>query len=147
MQRRYAAGFTVIEMLIVVVIFGIMTMVALPKVARITTHARVNQAAIVVAHDLSVAVSNATRQRKPVRILRGADKKSIFVLDRVSGAVLSMRSLGPADAYSLDSVSFSATPVDILPNGFTSRALTVTLWSAGYSRQVTMSRAAWVRAP
>jgi prepilin-type N-terminal cleavage/methylation domain-containing protein len=147
MQRRYTAGFTVIEMLIVVVIFSIMTTMALPKIAQITTHARVNQAASVVAHDLSVAVSNATRQRKPVRILRGADKKSIFVLDRMSGTVLSMRSLGPADAYSLDSVAFSATPVDILPNGFTSRALTLTLWSAGYSRQVTMSRAAWVRAP
>jgi prepilin-type N-terminal cleavage/methylation domain-containing protein len=147
MQPRRIAGFTVIEMVIVVVVFGIMTAVAFPTISRITTHARVNQAAAVVAHDLSVAASNATRHRKPIRIMRGGDKKSIYMLDRVSGAVVSSRSLGPADAYSLDSVEFSVAPVDILPNGFTSRALTLTLWSAGYSRQVTMSRAGWVRVP
>jgi prepilin-type N-terminal cleavage/methylation domain-containing protein len=147
MHRRDVAGFTMLEMLIVVVVLSIATTMALPKISRITTHSRVNQAATVVAQDLSVAASNATRERKPIRIVRGADKKSIFVIDRVSGTVLSMRSLGPADAYSLDSVAFSATPVDLLPNGFTSRALTVTLWSAGYSRQVTMSRAGWVRVP
>ena len=53
--------------------------------------------------------------------------------------------LGP-DAYQLDSVALSVTPVDLFPNGFTSNALTVTLWARGYSRQVTMSRAGWVRA-
>jgi len=29
----------------------------------------------------------------------------------------------------------------------TSSALSVTLWAGGYSRQVTMSRAGWVRVP
>ena len=65
--------------------------------------------------------------------------------DRVtSGAVLSTLWLGP-DTYQLDSIAFSASPVDLFPNGFTSSALTVTLWARGYSRQVTMSRAGWVR--
>ena len=136
-----------IEMLIVVVVFTMMTMVAFPTISRITTHSRVNQAASLVAHDLSVAASNAARERRPMRIARGADLKSITVTDRVSGTLLSTRSLGPADAYSLDSVSFSTTPVDIFPSGFTSSALTVTFWASGYSRQVTMSRAGWVRAP
>jgi prepilin-type N-terminal cleavage/methylation domain-containing protein len=75
MQRGRVAGFTLIEMLIVVVVFGVMTMVAFPAISRITTHARVNQAIALVGHDLSVAVSNAARERKPIRIARGVDRR------------------------------------------------------------------------
>jgi len=49
--------------------------------------------------------------------------------------------------YRLDSVSFSVSPVDLFPSGFTSSALTVSLWAGGYSRRVTMSRAGWIRVP
>lgn len=147
MRQRGAFGFTLIELLIVIVVFGTLTAMVFPTVSRITTHSRVNQAATVVAHDLSLAVSVAARQRKPVRVARGADQKSITVSDRASGMVLSRVALGPEDAYQLDSVAFSVSPLDLFPNGFASSALTVTLWAGGYSRQVTMSRAGWVRAP
>lgn len=147
MQRHGVAGFTLIEMLIVVVVFGIMTMASFPTISRITTHSRVNQAVALVGHDFSVAVSNAARERKPIRIARGVDKKSIVVSDRVSGTVLWTRSFGPSDAMSLDSVVFSTTPVDILPNGFTSSTVAVRLWAGGYSRQLVMSRAGWVQVP
>lgn len=146
MGRSGARGFTLIELLIVIVLCGLVTAITFPTVSRMTTHSRVNQAAMVVAHDLSQAVSAAARQRKPLRIARGADRKSIIVTDRATGAVVSTRTLGVADAYALDSVSLSATPVDLFPSGFASSALTVTLWAGGYSRRVTMSRAGWVRA-
>ncbi len=141
------AGFTLIELIIVVVIFSIVTTAALPAVSLITTHARVNQAAAVVGHDLAVAVSSAARQRTPIRIARGGDRQSMTVAERASGTVLETRWLGPDTQYGLDSVSFSATPIDLFPSGFTSSALTVTVWGRGYSRQVTMSRAGWVRVP
>jgi len=141
------AGFTMIEMLIVVVIFGMLTAAVFPTISRMTTHSRVNQATMLVAQDLSGAAANAARERKPIRLARGADKKSVTFTDRSSGTLLSTRSLGAGDAYQLDSLTFSVTPVDIFPNGFTSSALTITLWAGGYSRAVTMSRAGWVRTP
>jgi len=141
------AGFTLIELIIVVLIFSIVTTAALPAVSRITTHSRVNQAAAVVGHDLAVAVSSAARQRKPIRIARGGDGQSMTVAERASGTVLDTRWLGSDTPYGLDSVSFSATPVDLFPSGVTSSPLTVTVWARGYSRQVTMSRAGWVRVP
>ncbi len=140
-------GFSMIELLIVIIIFSMLTVAAFPTISRITTHSRVNQAAMVVAQDLAQAVTVAERQRKPVRLARGSDMKSIILSDRASGSVLSTRVLGRGDVYSLDSVSLSVAPVDVFPNGFTSSALTVTLWAGGYSRQVTMSRAGWVRVP
>jgi Tfp pilus assembly protein FimT len=136
-----------LELLIVIIIFSMLTVAAFPTISRVTSHSRVNQAASVVAQDLGQAASQAVRERKPVRVARGANMKSITVSDRATGTVLSTRALGSSDAFGLDSVSFSVTPVDIFPNGFTSSALTVTLWSGAYSRQVTMSRAGWVRLP
>jgi prepilin-type N-terminal cleavage/methylation domain-containing protein len=138
-------GFTILELLIVILVFGILTTATFPTIARTVTHARVNQAALVVGHDLGVAVSAAARQRKPVRLAVGADRRSLQVTDRASGAVLQTRALGPEAEYRLDSVSFSANPIDVFPNGFTSSALTVTLWARDYSRRVTLSRAGWVR--
>ncbi len=145
MRGRRVAGFTMLEILIVIVVFAMLALLSFPTLSRLYTHSRVNQAAVVVAHDLSQAVSDAARERKPIRIARGADMKSITVSDRASGTLLQTVWLGP-DNYQLDSIAFSVSPVDLFPNGFTSNALTVTLWARGYSRQVTMSRAGWVRA-
>ncbi len=141
------AGFTLIEMLIVIILFGVLATLAFPKVSSMTIRARVNQARMAVAHDLAQALTTAALQRKPLRIARGADMQSITFSDRASGTVLTTRQLGAGDGYAMDSVSFSVTPVDIFPNGFTSSALTVTMWCGGYSRQVVMSRAGWVQTP
>ncbi len=144
---RSAAGFTLLELSIVLAILGVATAMTFPTISRMTTHARVNQAAMVVAQDLSLASSAAARERKPIRIARGADRASITIAERAGGKVLSTRWLGKSDAYALDSVAFSVSPVDLFPSGMTSSALSVTLWAGGYSRQVTMSRAGWVRVP
>lgn len=140
-------GFSLVELLIVILVFSVMAGAVAPTVSRVVTHARVNQAAMVVGHDLAVATSAAARQRKPVRVAVGGDRRSFTVSERASGALLQARDLGRDSEYGLDSVSFSVTPVDLFPNGFTSSALTVTVWARGYSRQVTMSRAGWVRVP
>ena len=145
MRERTVAGFTLLEMLIVIVVFAMLATLSFPTMSRVYSHSRVNQAAALVAHDLSQAASDAARERKPIRITRGVDLKSITVTDRQSGTLLQTVWLGP-DAYQLDSIAFSVSPVDLFPNGFTSNALTVTLWARGYSRQVSMSRAGWVRA-
>jgi len=142
-----AAGFTLLELVIVLVIMGMATAITFPTISRITTHSRVNQAAMVVAQDLSLAASAAARERKPIRIARGADRASITLSERAGGKLLSTRWLGRGDAYGLDSIAFSVSPVDLFPSGMTSSALSVMLWSGTYSRQVTMSRAGWVRVP
>jgi type II secretory pathway pseudopilin PulG len=142
-----AAGYSLLELVIVLVMLGMATAITFPTISRITTHSRVNQAAMIVAQDLSLALSDAARERKPIRIARGADRASITLSERANGTLLSTRWLGQADAYGLDSVAFSVSPVDLFPSGMTSSALRVTLWSGTYSRQVTMSRAGWVRVP
>jgi hypothetical protein len=122
-----------------------MTATTIPAVTTMITHAHVNQAAVTVSHDLAVAVSDAARERKPIRIALASGHQSITITDKTSGTVLATRALGAGDIYALDSASFSTSPVDVMPSGLATSALTVTLWSQGYSRQVTMSLAGWVR--
>jgi len=134
-----------VELLLGITVAGTMTATAIPAVSSMAAHAHVNQAAVTVSHDLAVAVSDAARERKPIRIALGTGHKSITITDRTSGTLLATRFLGRGDIYALDSASFSTSPVDVMPSGLTSSQLTVTLWSQGYSRQVTMSLAGWVR--
>ena len=64
MKRSPQSGFRLLELLLVVVILGVPFLVAFPTISRITTHSRVNQAPMVVVHDLSLRVSAPTASRQ-----------------------------------------------------------------------------------
>src|SRR2546428_13505542 len=93
--RVERAGFTVIELIIVIIIFSTVTSIALPAISRITTHSRVNQAAMVVGHDLTVAASAAALQRKPIRITLGGARQPFTVADWTSATCPQTRRPGP----------------------------------------------------
>jgi prepilin-type N-terminal cleavage/methylation domain-containing protein len=138
------AGFTIIELLIALSIYGIMVLVAMPRVHTILEHQRVNQAAVVVSQDLGRAVSAAATQRRPVRITLGSDQQSYVVTDAIGGGILWERALG-AEEFRVTTVTFSDSPIAVSPTGFASQPLEVTVSAGGYSRTITMSTAGWVR--
>jgi prepilin-type N-terminal cleavage/methylation domain-containing protein len=138
-------GFTLIEMLIVVVVVGVMAMVAAPSVGRGVAQARVKRAASIVAGDLEVAVTNAARQRKPIRITFTSGTRSYTVADRATGEVLMSRDFGPGSELALNSFGASAAILDIYPNGIASSADTVTLRIGTHSRRVIVTRAGLIR--
>ena len=138
-------GFSMLEMLIVLIIIGVLVGIAIPKIARIVRHERVNRAAQVLVQDLQNGFAMAGRQRAPVRLTFSPSDKSYTFADRASGTVLQLRSMATGSEYSLSSLSSSATTVDILPNGIGSTAFTVTLANGDYSRVVTASTAGFIR--
>jgi len=81
-------GFTVLELIAVVVILGIMAAFAGPAMSRIVRHQRVNRAATVIASDLQNAFAVAARQRQPVRIQADAATRSYQFIDRKTQTVL-----------------------------------------------------------
>lgn len=142
MNRR--GGFTILELMITITLLGIFAIVALPRVNVVITHQRVNEAAVLVAQDLGRAVSAAATQRRPVSIGVGADKRSYVVTDAILGDTLWLRAFSERE-LSVATVTFSESPLDVYPTGFTSAPLTVTLEAGGYTRRVSMSTAGWVR--
>ena len=144
-QTSRVSGFSMLEMLLVLIIIGLLVGIAIPKIARIVRHERVNRAAQVLVLDLQNGFAMAGRQRAPVRLTFTPSTKSYVFTDRASGTVLQTRSMATGSEYSLSSLSTTATTVDILPNGIGSVAFTVTLANGDYSRAITASTAGFVR--
>jgi len=105
---------------------------------------RVDQAAEVAAGDLSLALSLADREHKPVRITIDPALRTISVTDR-GGAILSKRAYGSTSEFTLTTLAGAPATIDLYPNGTSSGPITVTLGVLGFSRQVTMTRAGMVR--
>jgi type II secretory pathway pseudopilin PulG len=126
-------------MMLAVVLIGILTAIAAPRIGTAITHARVNRAATVVAGDLEMAFTMAARQRKPMR-LTTTDATTYTITDRSDGTVRFTRRLGSASEFAIGSVAFAPGTVDVFPTGVSTAVLTVTVGASGFSRQVTMTR-------
>jgi type II secretion system protein H len=139
------AGFSMLEMLLVLIIIAVLVTITVPKLSRFMQHERVNRAAQVLVADLQNGFAMAGRQRAPVRLtFTPADKKYVFT-DRATGAVYQTRIMSKVSEYALTTMDANPTTVDVLPNGIGSTALTVTVGQGDYSRTVTASSAGFVR--
>jgi type II secretion system protein H len=139
-------GFTMLELVVVIVIVGIMASLVAPAISRVIQHQRVNRAAAVIASDMQNAFAVAARQREPVRIQADAATRSYQFIDRRTLAVLRIRTFyGDTSEYRLTSLVFSPATVDVFPNGVSSTPDTVNLANGNYSKVITISTAGFVR--
>ena len=142
---RLRSGFSMLEMLIVMIVMAVLVKIGVQKIERVIRHERVNRAAQVLVQDLQNGFAMAGRQRAPVRLTFTTSTKTYVFTDRATGTVLQTRVMSTGADYSLTSMSTTATSVDILPNGLGSTAFTVTLTNGDYSRTVSASTAGFVR--
>ena len=142
---RLRSGFSMLEMLIVIIVMSVLVKIGVQKIERVVRHERVKRAAQVLVQDLQNGFAMAGRQRAPVRLTFTVGTKTYVFSDRASGTVLQTRVMSTGADYSLTSMSTTATSVDILPNGIGSTAFTVTLTNGDYSRTVSASTAGFVR--
>jgi prepilin-type N-terminal cleavage/methylation domain-containing protein len=144
-SHRSRFGFTLAETLITLGILAILVGALAPVVSRQVSHARVNNAAQVVAADLEQALSLAARQRRPVRVTVDPSQRSLLVADRANGQAIARQAYGSASEYKLEAFSSTPASIDILPHGVATSAATLTVGIGGYSRRVTLTRAGQVR--
>jgi type II secretion system protein H len=146
-NHKYSTtGFSLIEVLVVVVILGIMAGIAGPAMSVMVRHNRVNRATMVITSDLQNAFAVAARQREPVRIQADSVNRSYQFVDRKTGTVLRIRTFyGDNSEYLLNSLVFTPSTIDVFPNGVSSAALTVKLANGDYSKQIKASTAGFVR--
>lgn len=147
-----SAGFSMLEMLIVMMIIGVLAAVVIPKISTHMRHERVNRAAQVLVQDLQNGFAMAGRQRAPVRLTFTPSTKTYTFSDRATGVVLQKRVMATGSDYSLTSLAVriygtttEISSVDILPNGIGSLAFTVKLTNGDYSREISSTTAGFVR--
>jgi MSHA pilin protein MshA len=145
-SRRFTrAGFTAIEMLIVVVIVGVLAASVMPRISRIVAEERVRKLQGAVATDLELAFSLAARQRKPVTVTYNTSTQTLNISDRATGTVLKSRYLGQSQTFSTTGVAFTPSAgITIFPAGLATAACTVTVANGGFRRRVAVTRAGLV---
>jgi type IV fimbrial biogenesis protein FimT len=145
-HKHSRRGFSMLELVVVMVIVGIMAALAAPSISTVMRHNRVNRAAAVITSDFQNAFAVAARQREPVRIQADASTQSYQFIDRRSGTVLRTRTFyGSTSDYSLTSLVFHPATIDVFPNGVSSAVDTVDLADGDYSKRITASTAGFVR--
>ena len=131
-------GFTLIELMIVVVIVGLLLSVAIPNVGRQVSTDRANRSASVVLGMLDEAGQLAMRRRTPVTVTFASG--SLNISDLGSGAVIKSRNFGGTNDLKGDVALTPNGGITIFPNGRGSAALTVTV--TGGSATATVTRTA-----
>jgi prepilin-type N-terminal cleavage/methylation domain-containing protein len=138
-------GYSMIEMVIAIVIFGILLSIAYLRVGPAINQARVNRAASVIATDLQYAQMLAVRQRAPVAVIVDNALKAYIIRLRDSSLTFRNRFFGQDTEFGLDTLGATPTSVVMFPNGVAAASTTFTVGLSGYSRQVRLSRGGQVR--
>jgi len=139
------SGYTIIELIMVIVVFGVLLTLGYAQMAPALVHARVNRAATVVATDLQYAQLLAVRQRRPVAVIVDPSLKSYLIRLRDTSVTFRSRFLGQDTEYRLDTLAANPSSVVLFPNGVAAATTTLTLGLGGYRRQVRLTQAGLVR--
>ena len=141
---RIRSGFTMIETIIVLVIVAMLAALITPKVNEAIGKARVQSSAAVIAGDLQLAFSVASRQKTPLRVTVDPSGTKYTIATR-SGTVIRERRLGDASDLRVGSMTATVTTLDVFPNGLSSGPITITVGTNGYTQRVRMTRTGHVR--
>ena len=145
-RTRSRSGFTLLETVVVLVIVGVTSSMSVGKIYQLMVMTRIQRAATSVRNDMEGAFALAVRNRRPMRISWNSTTQQMAVTDRAGTTVFRRTnlSLGSFGLRSSD-VSFSASPIEVYPDGFASDTLTITISRSSITKQIRMSRAGMVR--
>ena len=145
--RRSHKGFTLIELMMVIVIAGLTLGIGVTGLARAQYRIRADRAAAVLSDDIQSAFALVGRDRKPVRVVWDASKTRFLITDRAGTNLFRIRPLGLETEYKLasSSLAVSDTAFEIYPPGLAESALTITITNGNATpRTLVISRAGLV---
>lgn len=146
-MRLKRAGFTMLELLVVLVITGVVTGLSMSRFAAYLAHERIAKASIGIADDLRMAFAVPGRIRRPVRVWCDTTQMQMTVTDRAQTTTYRKTVFG--SRYNLKSTNVTYYPssawVEIYPNGFASDTMVITLSASGYTRSIKVSKGGMVQ--
>jgi prepilin-type N-terminal cleavage/methylation domain-containing protein len=142
-------GFTLLEILVVVVIVGMLTALSSGPISGYMAQQKVVRAAGALQNDIEAAFAIAARNRRPIRLEWRPTTLAFAVTDRASATTFRQSILGESYGLRTGEVSVSASPIEIFPSGLASDTLLIEIsavrGSVTHTRRVRMSRAGMVR--
>lgn len=139
-------GFSVTELLLVIAVLGVVITMAMPSVGRSLASVRADRTAAVVASDLKLAFSLASKQNSPTRLRVHAAERWYEITDRATPQQLLVRTLdGNAGEMALGSLTSTRAWIDVFPNGLASHPLAITVEIGVQRRVISMTRTGHVK--
>jgi prepilin-type N-terminal cleavage/methylation domain-containing protein len=142
--RRRPDGYTIIELLLVMIIIAVIAGITYLRMEPTLTRARVRGAAGMLAGDLQYAQVLAARQRAPILFSVNTGALTYQIADR-GGTIFRTRELGTSGNYNLTELTGTPATLEIFPNAIAAQSATYTLGASSARRQVTFSRAGQIR--
>ena len=138
-------GFTILELIMVLVVAGVVGGMSLGKMHNIMISQRLSRASTIVQTNVEAAFALAGRNRRPIRISWNATNMQMSITDRAGTTVFRNANFSSA-AFGLpaNSVTFSASPIEIYPTGLASDTLLITLSANSTTKKIWVSRAGLV---
>jgi type II secretion system protein H len=143
---RSRAGFTLIEVLTVVIIMGIVGAVAVSGITSMTASTTAQQASAALVANVQQAFTVAARRRTPVRISIDTVNKVFRVRDRtLANRVYLTQFFNKESGMAVTRMEVTDTSLYIFPSGLAAQGFTITLHTPGNRRRVTVTRAGQIR--
>ena len=143
---RARAGFSMLELLVVLAMGAIMAKVSVGRIHDLMSQQRVAHAATAVQNDLEAAFQIAGRNRQPVLITWDGSIQQFSITNPDATTTFRKINLGrQAYGFASNAVSVSSTSVKVYPNGLAGSTLLITISSNGFTKRLRMSRAGLVQ--
>lgn len=143
---RVRAGFSLMELVFVLILVGVVGAMAAPNVGHMLARTKLQRAANTVAFDIQAAFATAARQRAPVRIVIDEPNRVFTVQDHAgSSRIYAQRYFDGSAELNLSQMLATSSTVIVHPHGLAESDLTLTLRAAGATHTVSMTRAGQVR--
>lgn len=147
---RARSGFSVLEMLVVVILVGIVMSVAGVRVSTMMTQQRVIRAASTIQTDMELAFAVAARNRAPIKLVFSTTTGAILFRVTNRAGTLDYKRTDMAQMGLVNgNVTASSSEITVFPNGFASDTLSITVTQTRngetHKRRVRMSRAGMVK--
>jgi prepilin-type N-terminal cleavage/methylation domain-containing protein len=145
---RARRGFTIIELLLVVVMIGLLGAISMGKTSGIMTSWRVNRAAQAMAEEFQVGFALVGRNRKPVIMEFKTDSMNLVIRSRpdLNGTttVFRRRHFGKDSEYKLSAsnlvFSNNTNSIEVYPPGLAADSFGVTISKLSAGRRVRLMR-------
>ena len=147
---RRRSGFTIIEMLVVFVVFGAVMMMSVRSVGDTLRRNRVAKVAAIVGSDVEQAFAIAARQRQPVRMKFSRVNRTFSIVDRNTPTLVYKTRSFATGEWGLDSIQSNHDNIDIMPNGLATDSTNLELFikttgGAWYKKTVWASKGGLVK--
>jgi len=142
---RRIRGFTLLEVLVVLIFAGVVTAMSVGRIHTLTVKGRLRRAATATRNDIEAAFAIAVRNRQPVRIAWSSSTRQLVVTDRAGTTYFRRSNLGSVYGLAASNVAFSASPIEVYPNGLANNPLTITLTVESAADTVIVTRSGLIQ--